>query len=353
MKKLIKDIRFLFKRWFVKRNIIVMSEHGVKHIPISGGVQFSALMVIVSFVCWASYSTGSFMAARHALKTQGQTLRTVASAHVATSFNPLYKKPIIGGLTAAVDNEPLASVSALSNGKMISRVAELENKVSKLQTANAEIIQRVQEKTAGQIDSLESIIKQTGLKSETLKKNAEKPAKNKKSEGGPFIPEDMHELSKSTDELFSNLDELSRLNQIVMTLPLSMPIKNSEPQSGFGTRYDPFTNRLAFHSGIDLSGPEGSKIFSTADGTVTAAERNGSYGNMVDIDHGNGITTRYGHLKEIKVFPGQKVKKGDWIGIQGSTGRSTGPHLHYEVRYNDQPMNPKNFIQAGRYVFKQ
>jgi murein DD-endopeptidase MepM/ murein hydrolase activator NlpD len=122
--------------------------------------------------------------------------------------------------------------------------------------------------------------------------------------------------------------------------------------SQFGRRIDPFTGRLAFHSGLDMAGPTGSKIYATADGKVEFTGRQGAYGIMVDIAHGFGLSTRYAHLSQILVEDGQAVKKGQVIAIQGSTGRSTGAHLHYEVRYKDQPLDPRKFLNAGRYVQK-
>ena len=94
-------------------------------------------------------------------------------------------------------------------------------------------------------------------------------------------------------------------------------------------------------------------MYSTADGKVVSAGRNGAYGNAIDIEHGFGVSTRYAHLSEILVHEGQMVKKGDPIGVEGSTGRSTGLHLHYEVRYHDQAMNPKNFLEAKHEVSEE
>ncbi len=336
----------LLKRWFHARNIIIVSQKGVKHVPVSVGIQCAVLTVLIGFICWASYSTGSYVAARNALEAQTQTLRSVASERVNSNFDPL-------GKTATGNAHlyrPALSLSA-STDEMASRMAYLEHKVTQLQTANAEIIQHVHEKTANKIDDLENIINKTGLDADKVIKSSK--LKNNNSQGGPYIPADMTELKKSTDALFTDLDELQKLHQIVNALPLGAPMRGARKNSGFGHRYDPFNNRLAFHSGLDFSGPAGSKIYSTADGVVKKAKRNRSYGNMIDIDHGNGIITRFAHLSKMYVRAGQVIKKGDVIGIQGSTGRSTGPHLHYEVHYKGKPMNPKNFVEVGRYVSQE
>jgi murein DD-endopeptidase MepM/ murein hydrolase activator NlpD len=358
-------------RWFHKRNIIIVSERKVKHIPISGPLQFVGLVLALSGVCWASYSTGSFMAARHALKEQGQALRSVTNAKVETNFTSVYQGapeqmtadvgPYKHSENSTAINGPVAALSGMDNAKLIARITLLESKVVELKNTNEAIVQRVHDKTAGKIDDLENIIKQTGLNLGDMKKEmsdnkaykAKHAREDAPAEGGPYIPEEPIGFSPQAKEMFSNLDELRLLSQIIGTIPLAMPIKQATEQSTFGHRVDPFNGHLAFHSGLDLSGPIGSKIYSTANGKVVSAGRNGGYGNAIDIDHGFGIVTRYGHLSEILVEEGQDIKKGDIIGVQGSTGRSTGPHLHYEVRYHDQAINPKNFLEAGHNVSQE
>lgn len=117
--------------------------------------------------------------------------------------------------------------------------------------------------------------------------------------------------------------------------------------SGYGTRRDPFTGGQDFHPGLDISADYGQPVHATADGTVASAAANGSYGNLVVIDHGYGLSTRYGHLSRFAVTPGQQIHRGDVIGYVGSTGRSTSPHLHYEILVNDRLTNPLRLL-AGR-----
>lgn len=114
--------------------------------------------------------------------------------------------------------------------------------------------------------------------------------------------------------------------------------------SDFGSRVDPYTSERVMHAGIDIAGPHGKEIIAPSDGTVVFAGLEGGYGNVVVIDHGYGIKTRYGHLASVKVKPGERVKRGDLIAAMGNTGRSTGPHLHYEVRVNGIAQNPRKFI---------
>lgn len=361
MQNIVAVLRSCYKQWFPQRNLLIVSEHRVRHIPISGLTQCILLLLLAGGTCWAAYSTGSYMAARGALKTQTQALKSIASARVATNFNTLYPSvPLIPAegmddVSASPLSSPMFTLSALDNDKLFARMAFLEQKVAELQATNTNIIQHVRERTAGRINVLENAIRQAGLNPAPLKKELSEKNPQKagvKSEGGPYIPDDLSKVSLEERSLYVNLDELALLQAVVDAMPFTAPLAQSDEQSGFGRRIDPFTGHMAFHAGLDLSGPMGAKVLSTADGVVTAAGKNGAYGNMVDIEHGFNLSTRYAHLSRVLVQPGQKIKKGQVIGIQGSTGRSTGPHVHYEVRYHNKPMNPKNFLKAGRHVLE-
>ncbi len=130
------------------------------------------------------------------------------------------------------------------------------------------------------------------------------------------------------------------------TVPSVWPVRG-HVTCGFGERMDPLSGEGAFHSGIDISGPYGAKVEATADGIVFASGPESGYGNAVLIDHGFGITTKYGHLSRIDVVVGQEVKRGQPVGALGATGRTTGPHVHYEVRIHDTPVNPSKYLQGS------
>jgi murein DD-endopeptidase MepM/ murein hydrolase activator NlpD len=138
----------------------------------------------------------------------------------------------------------------------------------------------------------------------------------------------------------------------VRRLPLSNPAPGHAVTSTFGVRRDPLIGSAAFHSGMDFRAPVGMEARASAAGTVVKAEWSGGYGRMVEIDHGQGFSTRYAHLSRISVSEGQKVEAGDIVGRTGNTGRSTGPHLHYEVRQNGTPLNPLRFLKAGKAIEK-
>ena len=135
-----------------------------------------------------------------------------------------------------------------------------------------------------------------------------------------------------------------------ISVPSSKPVQTATYTSSFGVRSDPFRGSAAMHAGIDLAAPMGTPIYATADGVVDRAEWSGGYGNLVEIDHGKGLQTRFGHLSRILVHPGERVVRGQEIALMGSTGRSTGSHLHYEVRIDGHAVNPVPFLQSADYV---
>lgn len=135
---------------------------------------------------------------------------------------------------------------------------------------------------------------------------------------------------------------------IGVSVPSRRPIEQMSLSSSYGMRVHPVTGKLARHNGIDIPAPYGTPIYATADGIVGRAQRLGGYGNYVEVEHGNAIQTRYGHMSSFIVRPGQQVKKGDILGYVGSTGRSTGNHLHYEVRIEGAPVNPMPFVRSDQ-----
>ncbi len=205
------------------------------------------------------------------------------------------------------------------------------------------------------VSDLRAVMRRTGINPDQLARRLES-----EGVGGPEIPLDQVRIEGVSDADFTRaylgaaatLSQLNTLSAALSHVPLARPVPsaNFDRTSGFGVRMDPFTGHYAFHPGIDFAGPWGSAVHATAAGKVVFAGKRGGYGNMVEIDHGFGIHTRYGHLSKITVRAGMKIAKGAAIGRVGSTGRSTGPHVHYEVWYDNVVKNPNNFIEAGRHV---
>ncbi len=185
---------------------------------------------------------------------------------------------------------------------------------------------------------------------------------NPPAEGGPYLPaaqqrdvtleglnQQLSELSLSVDD---RNDKLVALETLLMQdrsnkwlIPSVAPVKSGWYSSNFGWRIDPFTGKNAMHEGVDFVVPEGTVVVASAGGIVDYADEHPQYGNMVEIDHGNGVITRYAHNSKLLVKVGQMVRRGQKIALSGSTGRSTGPHVHFEVRYNGVAQNPVRFLK--------
>lgn len=152
-------------------------------------------------------------------------------------------------------------------------------------------------------------------------------------------------------ELKDKIKYMNFLERFINSIPFTKPIKNYYISSKFGSRVDPFTKKVKVHQGLDFVGSLGSIVYAPADGTVDVVAKRGGFGNSIEIDHGNNIKTEYAHLQDYLVKVGDKVKRGDKIGIQGSTGRSTGQHLHWEVRIKRQHVDPMKFVRVGEKLF--
>ncbi|HZP69079.1 MAG TPA: peptidoglycan DD-metalloendopeptidase family protein [Pseudolabrys sp.] len=217
-------------------------------------------------------------------------------------------------------------------------------------------LDRIEQKQAATLANLEEHIETkarrirgvlTDLGVESAKSRGQGPV------GGPFVPVKPPPTGASAfDRQLYRINvaraQIDRYAHILVTVPVRKPIAGEvDMSSPFGMRMDPFLGRPAVHTGIDLRGETGEPVRATASGQVTIAGREGGYGNMVEINHGNGLASRYGHLSQIGVKVGQFVRIGEVIGRIGSTGRSTGPHLHYETRVNGEAVDPQKFLRAG------
>ena len=169
------------------------------------------------------------------------------------------------------------------------------------------------------------------------------------AQGGPFIPADTPNLLNSMVTIQQTLQHIDLLKRSSMTIPIHKPVPIMKVTSSYGYRVDPFLKKPGFHAGIDLRGAEGSPVMAAGTGKITHAGKKGGYGLMVEISHGGKLKTRYGHLSSINVTPNQIVSAGDIIGQIGSTGRSTGPHLHYETVRNGKTVDPMTFLGSSDF----
>lgn len=265
-------------------------------------------------------------------------------------------------------SETLAAISSALSETIRDRdfnnkqLVEMQEKVAALEfreRINADkqerIFSQLETAVSATLDPLEKLLATTGMDVEYL---IDKVQEQYSGEGGPFIPAAMP-IRAESDPLYDRYAQLTRdfdrahLMQIAaFQMPFAVPVKQSVRwTSGFGNRRDPINGRTRAHNGQDLAGPRGTPILATGDGTVSFAGRQSGYGNVVKIRHSFGYETVYAHLNSIRVDVGERLTRGDVIGGMGNTGRSTGTHLHYEIRVGGKPVNPMPYMKAARNVF--
>ncbi|TNE34794.1 MAG: hypothetical protein EP348_10265 [Alphaproteobacteria bacterium] len=288
-----------------------------------------------------------------------QTARRLTSAQSLLNLYAASKDRIYDDLKSA--RETLASLKAdrdssrESAERLGAEVSDLESRITRIATENKDLIGRIHDRTSASVMALREIIVLTGLDPDKLLGREATDG-----QGGPLMAlrpdrpllETEQDYYAQAQKLELSLTQWESLQSLLKHIPLARPVDVGYVTSTYGKRRDPITKRTAYHPGVDISGPMNSPILATAPGVVKFAGRNGAYGNMVAIDHGQGLVTRYGHLKKILVKKGQKVAFRDKIAIMGSTGRSTGRHVHYEVLFEGERQDPLNFIRAGKYAFK-
>jgi murein DD-endopeptidase MepM/ murein hydrolase activator NlpD len=297
------------------RDFFVHDGSSLRRLRLSAPVQLLFLAILAAFVAFSGYSA--------ALLFTGSSARpaTVSASTEARTRKIEQRQALIEaaltGRRLDVGTGKLASVEVaqLQQAALVARALDV-----RYQVTTAEL-------------------KRLGLTPARLGQTAE---------GGPF---ESVKADPTFKALFTSWKKLDSLQDGAIAVPSEKPVKTAAFTSGFGVRTDPFQARAAMHPGIDLAGPMGTPIYATADGRVLRAGWNsGGYGNLVELDHGKGIATRYGHMSAILVSAGQHISRGQQIGRMGSTGRSTGSHLHYEVRIDGRPVNPIPFMKSTDYL---
>jgi len=238
------------------------------------------------------------------------------------------------------------------------RIGGLDRRLIDMQDTQQAIIDRLTQRTQTSINTFEETVQMTGIDLDRILSELQ-TASLGEDQGGPFIPGDflveqnpVYSLKSSIALLDSQMDRWEGLQELVRGLPLIAPLDQFRVTSNYGRRRDPVNKRTSLHYGLDLAAPTDTPIMATAPGKVVFAGWKGRYGRVIEISHGHGIRTRYAHLRKILVKVGQRVVHREKIGLLGSSGRSTGPHVHYEVQVNGRPVNPMKFLEAGHNVFR-
>ncbi|KQS02388.1 peptidase M23 [Sphingomonas sp. Leaf357] len=361
-----------FRTWFVTRDFIFHDGRALRRFSIGGRTQAIAASVAAVTMCFSVY--GAAQAAVGAVALTGMvdahssadakvaqmqakvaamqadvaTIKSVAQAHaVRVEQRQALITAVVTGKGAP--QEVAATVIDPKAAKLAADVVAPLEKIERRQVVLAVQARRVVEQ---RIAMTTQKVSRLGVAAKRL---AKMPARNL-AMGGPFEAADSNEASVDLQadqqfrSLFMTWKKLDSLEQSVIAIPSAQPVERLSFTSNYGVRADPFRGTAAMHAGVDIPGPVGTPIYATADGYVDRAERSGGYGNLVEIDHGKGIQTRYGHLSKILVAPFTRVKRGQLIALMGSTGRSTGPHLHYEVRIDGHAVNPIPFLQTADYL---
>jgi len=295
------------------------------------------------------------------------------TSRIATEMQDIERDLALLAEHDRMTGQPVAAYTAADerSGGRLSRpldlqLARLEESLFELRARHSDLLVSSAQTASDQLDRLESALTSLGIDTrgpttETVDLCSEdvgEPDQNADEamgRGGLFVPAGATpaDYARPREAFHMTLRQWNDSIAAVGKLPLGRPVENMRISSTFGRRRDPFNRRQAVHQGIDYAGASHAPVRATGGGVVKYAGRNGRYGKLVEIDHGHGLTTRYAHLAEISVRSGQIVERGSEIGLVGSTGRSTGPHLHYEVRVRNQPRDPLKFIEVGTNVFKR
>ncbi len=365
------DLKDRLSNWFVDREFFMRANGQVKFLKISATLQRRLAGAVAAVIgVWILITLGmavnqvSISLERLALTRQEAKVQSAAE-RVATyresiddvtkqlsqrqdvldslsnQYMPKAAENIATPATAQEDDTVKKISAAIPEAAGLARIEVRQLAFAERLTAVANI--RAQRAAAA--------IRKLGLNPDSLT-----DAKAASGMGGPFIPFFNTAKDNLGDPRFGKLaNALQRMNameQALASMPTTMPASQMLMSSGFGYRHDPFTGAGAMHSGLDFKGPLGTPILAAAAGQVTFAGVQSGYGNFVEITHANGLVTRYAHLSGFTVSLGQQVKRGVMVAKMGSTGRSTGSHLHFEVRLNGSAINPRTFLESNTDVFE-
>jgi murein DD-endopeptidase MepM/ murein hydrolase activator NlpD len=361
--------------WFIDREFFMRANGQVRFLKISAQLQRRAAATFASVIgVWLLVTFGmainqvTVTAQRLALSAQEAKVES-AEERVASYRGSIDEvtqdlerrqemleslgDQYLGDLPEAEAQAPSASAESREQEKAVKTISAIVPEAAGLARIEVRQIRFAEKMTkVAQARTLqaEAAIRQFGLNPEVLARQA------RNAQGGLFEPFFGKGKKDVRDPRFVNLaaalGRMDAMERALAAIPTAMPAASMMMSSGFGYRADPFTGAAAMHAGLDFKGPVGTPILAAAKGKVVLAGFNGGYGNSVEIRHANGLVTRYAHLSGVHVRPGQMVERGVQIGRMGSTGRSTGSHLHFEVRLNGQAINPRKFLEANPDVLK-
>ena len=361
--------------WFIDREFFMRANGQVRFLKISAQLQRRTAFTLASVIgVWLLVTFGmainqmTVTAQRLALTEQEAKVESVEErvASYRGSIDEVTKDlerrqemleslgdQYLGDLSEAEAQAPAASIESREEEKAVKTISAMVPEAAGLARVEARQIRFAEKMTKvayARTLKAEAAIRQFGLNPEVLARQA------RNAQGGLFEPFFGKGKKDVRDPRFlklaAALGRMDAMERALAAIPTAMPAASMMMSSGFGYRSDPFTGGGAMHAGLDFKGPVGTPILAAAKGTVVLAGFNGGYGKTIEIRHANGLVTRYAHLSGLNVRRGQMVERGVQIGRMGSTGRSTGSHLHFEVRLNGQAINPRKFLEANPDVLK-
>jgi murein DD-endopeptidase MepM/ murein hydrolase activator NlpD len=363
--------------WFPDREFFMRSQGQVRFIKISARVQMIAAGVVVALTAaWlltmAVMLVSQFIATRDRLSLLDREAKVASSASRVASYRKdidgvaadiKKRQDVIDQLVEAhLGDLPTEKKAGDTVSDSSSEAAATVDKVSVL-IPEAASLARVEARQLVFVEALTRLAdRRAAQASDAMRKLGLDPQvalgsmNGRTAQGGPLtrlVTSADGSLDPRFQRLGLSLARMDALERGLKGIPQVLPASLEFISSGFGYRSDPFTGAGAFHAGLDFRGPVGAPIYAAAQGTVTFAGIKQGYGNCIEVSHGNGLVTRYAHMSAFRASIGQKVAAGAVIGAIGSTGRSTGPHLHFEVRINDRPVNPRPFLEAAPHVLEE
>ncbi|MCT2557828.1 M23 family metallopeptidase [Tsuneonella sp. YG55] len=360
------------RTWFPDREFFMRSQGQVRFIKITGRVQMivagavlAALLawgISMAVMGWLQYRAAAdrlSLLEREATVAKSEERVGAYRANIQEVADDLQRRQdFIEEMTESLpdDVKRVGTVtdSAGEAAKTVSKVSALIPEAGALARIEARQLAYVEKLTRyadRRAEKSAAAIRKLGLDPKAMLRAASKGAM-----GGPLeklATESDGSIDPRFERLGLSLARMEALDRSLSGIPQYRPAKVEMLTSSFGFRRDPFTGASAMHSGLDFRGPVGAPIYAAADGRVSFVGRKSGYGNVVEISHGSGMITRYAHMSKFHSRVGQAVAAGDVIGAIGSTGRSTGPHLHFEVRVNDRAVNPRPFLEAAPHVLKE
>lgn len=352
---------------FRQRELFLFTDDYVRVLNLTPRRQMIAATVLAMGVAWCLYATGTYFLANASFVDAERQAAELRERNAAAERE---LDGLQGRMTAMSEaHDEIAG----ERDALVRRVGELEGRLAALEADQQTLLARLARRGSSST-KIEGAIAMMGLDVNRLLQAAGKeslaPRLATGGKGGPFTayrpdreakqgPQGTHERGHESEieQVVAALDHQEErgegLRWVMAHLPLAAPLDDYRIVSEFGPRIDPINGRLAMHSGVDLTSDRGSAVLAAAPGRVVFANWSGGYGRMVEIDHGMGIHTRYAHLRAVLVQVGSEVAAHARIGIIGSTGRSTGTHVHYEVLVDQRPQDPVKFMKAGEYVLSK